>query len=162
MNCTYFNFVFSGSYAHVYDTVWILPDPKLWTEEFQQVKKECSKSKDIKTEDYFFKRSTVCCGKCQYETGCKLSECHKSEAQDKSVIDSWSFYVNRMTRLLPIYYATFIFGLPLISAGYSYFGPFDWHHNVGGALLAFFGLQSWVIGLGFGPNGKFLLCTQPF
>ena len=59
-----------------------------------------------------------------------------------------------MTRLLPVYYATFIFGLPLISAGHSYFGPYDWHHNVGGAFLAFFGVQTWVLAYGFGPNGE--------
>ena len=119
--------------------------------------KNVFKKQRHKDMHYFLNRSTVCCGKFQYETGCKCSECSKSE---EAVFDSWSFYVNRMTRLLPVYYATFIFGLPLISAGHSYFGPFDWHHNVGGAFLAFFGVQTWVIALGFGPDGESLLYYQ--
>ena len=67
---------------------------------------------------------------------------------------SWPFFINRINKILPVYYMTFILGLPVISAGTSYHGPFDWFHNIGGAVCAFFGVQTWVMIFEFGPNGK--------
>ena len=99
-----------------------------------------------------FCRAPACCGQNHVETDCTDEEC-ESKPQD-NVFKSWPFYINRMNKILPVYYATFIFGLPIICAGTSYFGPFDWFHNIGGAACAFFGVQTWVMIFGFGPIGK--------
>ena len=57
-----------------------------------------------------YMRATGCCGPCK-TTG---RQCENAEEE---IFDSWRFYFNRMTRLLPVYYATYLFALVLSPLG---------------------------------------------
>ena len=63
------------------------------------------------------------------------------------------FYLNRFTRILPVYYICFIVGVILIPFGHSYFAPENLWFNAGGSILSLFLVQSWVMVFGLGPNG---------
>ena len=58
-----------------------------------------------------YMRATECCGPCK-TTGCQCEN-----AEEEEIFDSWRFYFNRMTRLLPVYYATYLFALVLSPLG---------------------------------------------
>ena len=58
-----------------------------------------------------------------------------------------------MTRILPVYYASFLFAL-------LPYTPLRLNHHSGhfanalwGSFLTFYGVQMWVVWLGFVPNG---------
>ena len=61
-----------------------------------------------------YKRATECCGPCKTTSGCQCENCKNAEEE---IFDSWRFYFNRMTRLLPVYYATYLFALILSPLG---------------------------------------------
>ena len=63
-----------------------------------------------------YKRATECCGPCKTTTGCQCENCKNAEEE---IFDSWRFYFNRMTRLLPVYYATYLFAIILSPLGSS-------------------------------------------
>ena len=95
-----------------------------------------------------YKRTTQCCGPCRTTSGCHCEQC---KSVDEEIFDSWGFYYGRMTRILPIYLAAFLFALPLTPLGHN-------HHSghlaneFWGSFFALYGVQMWVVWFGFGPN----------
>ena len=96
-----------------------------------------------------YKRVTQCCGPCGTTTGC---QCEKCKSADEEIFDSWGFYYGRMTRLLPVYYATYIFALILTPLGHNH-DHGNIYNQIWGSFLALFGVQTWVLKFGFGPVG---------
>ena len=103
-----------------------------------------------------YKKSTMCCGPCSTTTGCDCPQCSVSE---ETIFDSWGFYYARMVRILPVYYAIYLFALPLFPFGYgdqqipklmSFLGL---EGVMWGSLSALYGVQMWIPILGFGPVG---------
>ena len=122
-----------------------------------------------------FTCSTICCGPCKTTLNCCicctcknncccLCCCCKNineegqEGDDGDVqieFDSWNFYKNRFTRILPVYYATFLFSLPLIFLGHNFFiSPYNYGATIGGSILAIVLQQTVLMSeFGFGPDG---------
>ncbi len=51
----------------------------------------------------------ICCGSC--------IEKSEDEEQPSSVFDSWRFYINRFSRILPVYWLCMFIALPLVFLG---------------------------------------------
>ena len=94
-----------------------------------------------------YKRATQCCGPCGTVTGCQCENCKSTEEE---IFDSWGFYYGRMIRILPIYYATYIFSLILSPLIHNYQDG-NINDEVWGSFLALYGIQTWVLKFGFGP-----------
>ena len=78
---------------------------------------------------------------------------YNSENSDDSVINTKEFLFGRVTRILPVYYFTLLFAIPLLPLGHSYFSPSNYSCVFGGTFAAFFLIQMWILILWFGPNG---------
>ena len=63
------------------------------------------------------------------------------------------FLFGRASRILPVYYFCFLFALPLIPLGYSYFSPNMYNFSIGGCIASLFLVQTWILVLAFGPDG---------
>ena len=96
--------------------------------------------------------STLCCGNCTCITGCDCKPCRKS-SEEGQIFNSANFYLGRMTRIMPVYYFCYFAALPLIYLGYGISPWYDMHFNGIGLIVSLFGVQTWVILYGFGPNG---------
>ena len=70
---------------------------------------------------------------------------------DEEIFDSWGFYYGRMTRILPVYFASFLFALPLTPLGHNHHSG-HFANEFWGSFLALYGVQMWVVWFGFGPN----------
>merc|ERR1711992_101014 len=63
----------------------------------------------------------------------------------KPITNSWNFYQNRLARILPVYYFTFLVALILIPLGYTQYSSEDptFHPvNVATSLLL---IQTWIM-----------------
>ena len=117
-----------------------------------------------------FTCSTICCGPCKTTLNCcicctcKNSCClccccknknEEGQEDDEVEFDSWNFYKNRFTKILPVYYVTFLFSLPLIFLGHNFFiSPYNFGATIGGSVLAIFLQQTVLLSeFGFGPDG---------
>ena len=113
-----------------------------------------------------FTCSTICCEPCKTTLNCcicctcKINCCclccccknKNEEGQEEVEFDSWNFYKSRFTRILPVYYITFLYALPLIFLGHNdIISPYDYSASIGGSVLAIF-LQHQVL-LAPSPNG---------
>ena len=79
---------------------------------------------------------------------CNSNQSGSNPDSNENIFDSATFYFGRLTRILPIYYICFLYSLPLIPI----LG--QWSPNViGGSISAVFLVQTWIIVLGFGPDG---------
>lgn len=68
-----------------------------------------------------------------------------SHARSKPITNSWNFYQNRLARILPVYYFTFLVALILIPLGYTQYSSEDptFHPvNVATSLLL---IQTWIM-----------------
>ena len=75
------------------------------------------------------------------------------KSDQEEIFDSWGFYYRRMTRILPVYYASFLFALlPLIPLMLSHHSD-HFANEFWGSFLALYGVQMWVVWLSFVPNG---------
>ena len=85
--------------------------------------------------------------------GYPTSSIEEGQEDDKEVeFDSWNFYKSRFTRILPVYYATYLYALPLIFLGHNdIISPYDYNGGIAGSVLAIF-LQHQVF-LKASPNG---------
>ena len=81
---------------------------------------------------------------------CNNSTQFRSSPDDsnENIFDSATFYFGRLTRILPVYYICFLYALPLIPLLWQW-GP----NVIGGSISAVFLVQTWIIVLGFGPDG---------
>ena len=77
----------------------------------------------------------------------------KSYNSENNDFDDKEFLFGRVTRILPVYYFTLLFAIPLIPLGHSYFSPSDYFSVFGGTFAAFFLIQTWILIFGNGPNG---------
>jgi peptidoglycan/LPS O-acetylase OafA/YrhL len=111
-----------------------------------------------------FNSSTMCCGLCRgiNRGGCGPCQRNPDPEEESTVFDSWQFYFNRMTRIMPVYYFCYFFALPLIFVGHSYFSP-TWDLWIPGCIEALFFQSTMVISHGFGPNAPgWTVCTLVF
>ncbi len=119
-----------------------------------------------------------CCGSCQK----KSIKVKPEDDSDLPVFDSWKFYFNRFSRVVPVYWFCMLLGVPAIFLGkmsvnltiqcqynpmsanifvlgYSQFGPTN-PVNILGFIEAAFGVSTMIIFHGFGPNGPgWTVCT---
>ena len=95
--------------------------------------------------------STCCCGPFQCMDPINCRGCRKAQ-NGQEIFDSAKYYFNRVTRILPGYWLTLILAIPLIPLGHADAKP-NSTNSVVGTVLSFFGLQTWVLHFGFGPNG---------
>ena len=95
------------------------------------------------TLGYGKKKYSKVCGSC-----CNSNQSGSNPDSNENIFDSATFYFGRLTRILPIYYICFLYSLPLIPL------LWQWSPNViGGSISAVFLVQTWIIVLGFGPDG---------
>lgn len=106
-----------------------------------------------------YKRTTLCCGPCaatEEATGCcactRRRKSDSDTAEDEEAFDSWGFYYGRMTRILPVYYATWLFAIALTPLGHNHDSG-NLRNAIWGGFASIYGVQTWVLVLGFGPDG---------
>ena len=77
--------------------------------------------------------------------------------EEEVVFDSWNFYKNRFSRILPVYYVTIFYALPLYFLGhlYEYDASLRNWGFLGGTILSIFLQQTVLFSTEtyFGPNG---------
>jgi peptidoglycan/LPS O-acetylase OafA/YrhL len=94
----------------------------------------------------FYSSTTLCCCCCLATTKCDCRPCKKVPSEnDPEVFDSWKFFKGRMTRILPVYYLTFIMGAILIPFGHGSASPSDIGQSGVGVIFSFLLIQSWFI-----------------
>ena len=76
----------------------------------------------------------------------------KSYNSENNDFDDKEFLFGRVTRILPVYYFTLLFAIPLIPLGHSYFPPSDYYPVFGGTFAAFFLIQTWILIFEFVPS----------
>ena len=89
-----------------------------------------------------------CCIPCATTQGDELIKQNKA-----GTFDLKEFWHGRAIRILPVYYATFVFAFILVPLGY---GPDEGlryyaDRKIWGSFNALYGVQSWVMTDGFGP-----------
>ena len=103
-----------------------------------------------------FTCSTICCGPCKTNLNCCKNKNEDGKDEVEVVFDSWNFYKSRFTRILPVYYLTLLYALPLLFLGHLYDASVeDLGFGIGGTFLAIFLQQSvlFTTETWFGPNG---------
>ena len=63
--------------------------------------------------------------------------CCNKPNKEKEIFDSKEFYIGRLTRILPVYYATWLIAFPLMFLGHSYFPLTEYKATIGGLILIF-------------------------
>ena len=95
-----------------------------------------------------YKKTTLCCGPCSTTTACNCQQCLCSE---EDIFDSWGFYYARMIRILPVYYAIYLFALPLVPLDNNeLLRIFGLQQLMWTAFYSIYGVQMWDFGLGGG------------
>ena len=95
----------------------------------------------------------VCCGSCTQVNrgGCG---CESGAEEHEKIFNTHNFLIGRCTRILPVYWVTFLFALPLMFLGHSVYNPEDYGTIIGTCLVTLLLIQTWVgLMLGSGPDG---------
>ena len=93
------------------------------------------------------------------DTTCLPDQTHRSRWNRIRTL-SRNFYLNRISRILPVYYICLLLSLPLIPFGHGNHSPEEWKHHVFGTLEAFLCLNTLIMVHGFGPNTPaWTVCT---
>ena len=69
----------------------------------------------------------------------------------KKFVSSWKFYLERLARILPVYYFCFFAAVILIPLGYAYSNVEDPAFNGLNIAASFLLIQSWIM-VPLGPN----------
>ena len=100
-----------------------------------------------------YNRAPCCCGPCTCYSSCERNNQSHSENSEDNVFNTKEFLFGRVTRILPVYYFTLLFAIPLLPLGHAYFSPSNYFHVFGGTFAAFFLIQTWILIFFFGPDG---------
>ena len=94
----------------------------------------------------------IFCVPCKLKSGCSCCHLCKCCETDSNLdrFNSTSFYLRRLTRILPVYYFCLIFAAILIPFGHTNFTAF-WYNGYG-SFVAVFLVQTWILIFGVGPN----------
>ena len=99
-----------------------------------------------------FTESSIGCGPCKTTINCFKNK-NVEECEEENVFDSWNFYKSRFARILPVYYATFVYAIPLIFLGLQKYSVYDYGLSIGGSIVALFFQQTVFMSyFGYGPN----------
>ena len=102
-----------------------------------------------------FSHSSIGCGPCKKP----INFCMKKSIEEYneenviSIFDSWNFYKSRFARILPVYYATLVYAIPLIFLGHQKYSAYNYGSSIGGSIVALFFQQTvFMTYFGYGPN----------
>ena len=98
----------------------------------------------------------VFCGSCtKVSRGC--CGCETGAEAEEKIFNTHNYLIGRCTRILPIYWVTYLFGIPLIFAGHSYIkyeSSEDLGTLIGFLLVPLLLIQTWIgLLMASGPDG---------